>query len=44
MDERELEIGCINIYSQIFIDASELGDCIKIFIPVPDSDNATEEK
>lgn len=32
----------INIYSQIFIDADELGNAADIFIPVPDLESTSE--
>ena len=42
MDNKDTSLECINIYSQIFIDADELGNAANIFIPLSTPENQSE--
>ncbi|MCM1214091.1 MAG: hypothetical protein NC548_06175 [Lachnospiraceae bacterium] len=42
MNEREIENISINIYSQVFVDADELGNCANLLVLVSDSRDTNE--
>lgn len=42
MDNKDTSLECINIYSQVFIDADELGNAANIFIPLPALEDQSE--